>query len=217
MRFLHIDREDIHARGKVTLDRPESMEPVTLTIHALPPTYAQDAEKEVPSPERRRLGLSRNKKGIIDKDAQNRPIMLYDDENPEYVAALREVNELQSIKMIYDALDPQEVEFETKRDSMPPRKFYERVRAELHEIGFSVGDLVRLVKAIVELSNLTDEDIEAAGLDFFGTESSRRRMKSAGSSGQWADSGTSGQSSQSESVPSGSPTTGSNEIASATS
>jgi hypothetical protein len=206
MRFLHIDREDIHARGKVTLERTEEsgMDSITLTIHALPPTYAQDAEMEVPSPQRPRIGISRNKKGIIDKDGQGRPIMLYDEENPDYQAELREVQQLQAVKMIVDALDPAEAKFETRRDSMPPKEYYKRIREEMREYGLSLGDYVTLVRAITNVSNLSEEDVEAAGLDFFGTASSRRRSSNIGSAGRWAGASTAGQPSPSENAPDGS-------------
>lgn len=188
MRLLHVECADIHNRGTVTIERdPDSgIEPITLTIHALPPTYGQDAEKEVPSPKPPRLGLSRNKKGMLDKDEQNRPIMLYDDDDPEYLFELREVQQLQAMKMIVDAMDPGEVQFETTRDGMPPRKYYEAIRGELIKYGFSLGDYVNLVKAISRVSNLKEEDVAAARLDFFEMPDSRRRSSSGASAGKWA-------------------------------
>lgn len=209
MRLLHIEAADIHNRDVITLNRSEEsgLKPITLTIHALSPTHAQDAEIEIPSPRPPKVGFVRNKRGMLDKDEMNRPIMEYDDDEPAYQAELREVQQLQAMKMIVDALDPGEVEFETKKGNTPPRQYYERIRDEMTKYGFSLGDYVTLIKAIARVSNLKEEDIAAARLDFFEGKESHRRTSSIGSSGRWAGHTETGPSSTSPSEPDGSPST----------
>lgn len=168
MRLAQTERTNIRNRTTVTLERED--ESVTLTVYALPPTYADEAEEELPSPQPRKLGVSRDKKGRLDKDEMGRPVYDYDEDDEQYKRDLRAVKELQSIKMIVDALDPEEVSFEAKKDANP-RLYYEAVRREMTSFGFSIGDIVAIVKAVGRVSGIDDEAMKAARTDFFEEES----------------------------------------------
>jgi hypothetical protein len=172
MRLLHDDRTNVRDQMAVTLNR-RGMDPITLTLHALPSDYADEAEREIPSPRPERLGVLKDRKGRLEKDERGRPVIQYAEDKPEYLAALQEAQQLQAIKMIADALDPAEVEFGVQKNGQLPKQYYEAVRREMVAFGFSVGDLVELVKAVAEVSNLREEDLEGAMPDFFAKESSR--------------------------------------------
>jgi hypothetical protein len=149
------------------------MKPITLTLHALPGDYADEAEREIPSPQPERLGVLRDRKGRFEKDERGRPVMQYAEDKPEYLAALQEAQQLQIIKTVADALDPTEVEFSTQKNGQSPKQYYTAVWREMVAFGFSVGDLVELAKAVAEVSNLREEDLGEAIPDFFAKESSR--------------------------------------------
>lgn len=172
MRLAQTEATSIRNRGTITLERAEEsgLEPIRLTIYALPPTYADEAEAEIPSPRAPFKGFSRNKKGRLDKDDQGRPIKMYDEQDPDYVTESAAVKQLQSVKMVVDALDPSEVSFETQRNGQPPREYYAAVRQEMTAFGFSIGDMVKLIEAVAEVSNIDQETTDQAKSDFFETE-----------------------------------------------
>jgi hypothetical protein len=174
MRLKNLDLTSIQNKTTFTLERAEDsgLPSITFTLHALSPDYPDEAENEIPSPKAPRLGVSRDKKGRIDKDAQGRPVMLYDEQDEEYQKKLRNVNSLQAMKMIVDALDPDEVQFAVSRDGMTPAEYYAAVRREMTAFGISLGDYSALIKAVAAVSNLDEKDIKAARADFFGKEES---------------------------------------------
>lgn len=172
MRLAQTEATNIRNRSTVTLERSEEsgLEPITLTIYALPPTYADEAEAEIPSPNPPFKGLSRNKKGRLDKDDQGRPIKLYDEQDPGYVKESQVVKQLQSVKMVVDALDLKEANFETQKEGMDPKDYYTAIRQEMKDYGFSIGDLVKLIEAVAAVSNIDEETAGKAKADFFETE-----------------------------------------------
>ena len=172
MRLTHIDTPTIHNTTTVTLKRSESLglPPITLTIHALPPDFPDEQEREIPSPRPKATGFMTDKKGRLQKDEMDRPIKTYDDDEPEYVAAVQRVRQLQSIKLIVDALDPSEVEFTATKDG-DAAVYYEACRKEMGAFGISIGDMLDLIKAATKTSGIDPDDLKVARADFFETES----------------------------------------------
>jgi len=156
VRLAQTEATNIRNRSTVVLERSEEsgLEPIKLTIYALPPTYADDAEAEIPSPNPPFKGLSRNKKGRLDKDDQNRPIKVYDEQDPQFLKDESRARHLQSVKMVVDALDPSEMGFETQKDEQDPSGYYAAVFQEMTDYGFSMGDFLALVKAVATVSNM---------------------------------------------------------------
>lgn len=182
MRIEGLEYSTIRNKSTVILDRSadSGLPPIELTVHALPPTYVEDAEREIPSPNPPRFGVLKDKKGRIEKDAAGRPVMQYDEQDPEYMEKLREVKQLHAIKMVVDALDPEEVTFEAQKGGSL-RNYYVAVRKEMADLGISIGDLATLIKAVVEVSNLGEDDLKEARLDFFETEDSQDGSSNIGS------------------------------------
>lgn len=172
MRLVQTEATNIRNRSTVTLERSEEsgLEPINLTIYALPPTHADEAEAEIPSPQPPFKGLSRNRKGRLDKNDEGKPIKMYDEHDPEYVKESQAVRQLQSLKMVIDALDPNEVSFETQRDGVEPRAYYEAVRQEMTDYGVSLGDLVKLIEAVADVSAIDTETANKAKADFSDEE-----------------------------------------------
>ena len=172
MKLLNDDRTSVRNVTQVILRRVGGYT-VTLTVRALLPTYPEDAERELPSPVLPWKGeFVRDKRGKVEKNERGHPIKIHDDQDPKYLAELREVQQLQTVKMIVDALDPAEVQFTATRDGQDPQAYYRAVRAELAAFGFSVGDLAALVRAVAEVSGIDEVAIRSARADFFEEEGS---------------------------------------------
>ena len=118
-------------------------EDVTLRVRALSPMFADDAGMTIPS---------------------------YDFDDVDYRTALQEANVLQGVKMIIDALEPGQIEFEAEHNGADPAAYYRAVRKEMTAFGFNVGDQLALLNAVREVSGISAEDIEAARLGFSTAE-----------------------------------------------
>lgn len=146
--------------------------PITLTVRSLPPDYGEKTEELLPSPTPPRLGPEMVN-GRVVRDEDNRPLIKYDEHNPEYRKELRETNQLQSVKMILDGLMPGQIEFETPGSpEEDARAFYRGIRDEMTAFGFGLGDHLRLVEEIARVSNIDERDLEGATAGFFEKESS---------------------------------------------
>ena len=168
MRLLKLgaDVTSIRDHRTVMLSRGNGQQ-ITLTVRALPSSYLEDAEAEIPSPQPPPLGVSRNKRGQIDKDpATGRPIMLYDEQEIDYVRGVARARTLQTFKMIVDSLDPDEVTFEADKSKLAPAEYYAACRAEMDDMGFGLADISALMTAVAELSDLTTADLEVEERDF---------------------------------------------------
>ena len=88
--------------------------------------------------------------------------MEYNDLDPKYVAAVRNINELQGIRMIVDAALPDQFAFAAELNGAGNHvQYYEAIRAELSEFGFSIGDVMVMVRAIRKVSGISDADMKA--------------------------------------------------------
>ncbi len=140
-----------------------------IEIQALPPDYDDTVEAELPSPEATRLGIEKDAKGKAVLDDQGRTVMRYDTEDADYKKAVSRNGKLQAIKMFVDGIAPGQIDFEAKLEDDGPA-FYWAVLGELKAFGFSLGDLLEIVKAIGVLSGISDEDMKAAEADFIEAE-----------------------------------------------
>ena len=141
-----------------------------IQIQALPPDYDDEVESELPSPQPERLGVEKDKKGNPVLDSDNKPIIRYKDDDPEYMKASSRNGKLHAIYLMVQGLVPGQIEFTAQKDGDLPA-YYHSVLIELREFGFSMGDLLGLVRAISKLSGITSEDIKAAEADFSQAES----------------------------------------------
>jgi len=173
--------EGVNLREETVVDLRRKEHKVQLTVRALQSDFMTDSEKEIPSPVPPRLGISRDKKGRIDRDpATGRPVMLYDEEDHAYIAAASEAKVLQTFKLIVDALDPSEVTFEAKRDDFDTAaEFYQACRREMDALGFSIADYTALAKAVADVSDISEEDLAVAEAGFFEKGSSRTATESS--------------------------------------
>lgn len=143
---------------------------ITLKIQALAPDYDDSVEAELPSPQPERLGVEKDGKGKVLMDESNRPVVRYKDQDPAYLKAVSKNGKLQAIKMLVDGLVPGEMDFDAKLDPDDPPAFYRAVLAELKAFGFTMGDLLGIVKAVGALSGIGDEEIKIAERDFSRAE-----------------------------------------------
>lgn len=169
MRIKGHDAANIRDHTTVTLPR-RAGQPITLKLYALPSSYMDAAEREIPSPQPPQLGPLRDRKGRPEFDAATgRAIILYNDRDPKYQADLGAAKVLQTFKMIVDSLDPDQVQFSAKKDA-DPKAYYEACRREMDELGFGLADYQVLAKAVAELSALSSDDVKVAESDFLPEE-----------------------------------------------
>ena len=169
MRLQGYEAKSIRNEAVVTLPR-KNMDDIEITVIAIPQTIVDDAEKELPTPQPKRKGPLRGRKGRVEADAAGRVIYEYDTEDPKYQAELLAVGQLQAVRLIMKGVKPGQFEFDAQIGP-DPRAYYEAVKREMAEFGISVGDIVELCKAINEISGISDEEMRAATEDFFEMES----------------------------------------------
>lgn len=133
---------------------------IAFTLQALPPDWDESAEEELPSPKPPRLGFEMNKKGRVMMDTDGERIEKFNEDDPTYLAALRDHYKLLAVKMILDAIVPGQIEFSaaTKDDGLA--EFYRSALVEMKQFGFSIGDIVALGKKVTNLSGLDDDDVK---------------------------------------------------------
>lgn len=173
MRLTRYDVETIRSTETFIL-RPDAdgLPEITIEIQSLPPDWDDEAERELPTPQPPHLGVDTDQKGRVRfNPTTGRPIQRYNEQDPKYQAALQATKKLQSVKMFLDGIAPGQLDFSASKDPDDAATYYRAVLAELKEFGITMGDLVRVTKAIGRLSGLTDEDMEAATAGFSATGS----------------------------------------------
>jgi len=169
MRIQGLEARSIRNETIVTLPRV-NMDDIEITVVAIPQTVVDDAEQELPTPQPRRKGPLRGRKGRVETDAAGRVIYEYDAEDPKYLAELQAVGQLQAVRLIMKGVKPGQFEFDAKMGA-DPRAYYEAVRREMADFGISIGDIVTIANAINEISGISDDEMRAATEDFFEMES----------------------------------------------
>lgn len=166
------DVNDITDRRTVLLreDDPD-LPDIELTLEALPPDWDDEVERELPSPNPPRVGVEKKSSGrpVFDPDT-GRPVPRYDEHDEGFLRERREINKLQSVKMVVDGLADGEVAFDATFDPNNPRDYYRDVLREMKEFGFGMGDLVTVIEEIGELSGISEDELDRAKRDFFETE-----------------------------------------------
>lgn len=164
MRIKGHDATSIKPTRDVALRREDG--DITLIVSALTPDFADKQEADLPSPQPRRLGFAKDKRGVQLHPTTGKPIVLYDEEDPGYLTKRSKMAQLQTVKMIVDAIEPDQLVFNTKLGP-DPIEYYEGIRSEMVSFGFTVGDFRALLDAITDVSGMDDEELEEATADFF--------------------------------------------------
>jgi hypothetical protein len=165
MRLTNYDVDSIRQTEEFML-RPD----MTIQIQALPPDYDDQVEAELPSPQPERLGVEKDAKGNPILDSENKPIIRYKDDDLEHLKAASRMGKLHAIYLMVEGIVPGQIEFQVQKDPDKREAFYEAILVELREFGFSMGDLLKIVKAISKLSGISAEDIKAAEAGFSQAE-----------------------------------------------
>ena len=143
---------------------------MTIQIQALSADYDDMVESELPSPQPERLGVEKDGKGNPVLDADQKPIIRYKDDDPDYLKAASQNGKLHAIYLLVEGIVPGQLEFEAQKDPDNRRAYYEAVLVELKDFGFSMGDLLKVVRAVSKLSGITEEDIKVAEKGFSQAE-----------------------------------------------
>ena len=171
MRLTKYDVPGIQQEEAVQLRNGDT--PIEWLIQALPPDYDDTAEAELPTPRPQRIGIETSgpkNRPVIDPETQS-PIVKYNDTDPEYLKELRETNKLQAVKMLLDGTVSGQLEFESQLDPADPKAFYRAALQELKAFGFSMGDMLMLVRRIGTLSGIGEDEVKTAEAGFSRAES----------------------------------------------
>ena len=164
MRIQGNDATSIRPEAEVILKRADG--DITLTVQALTPDFADKQEADLPSPQPKRLGFAKDKRGIQLHPETGKPIVLYAEDDLAHIAKRSKVAQLQTVKMLVDALKPGQLIFDTKKGA-DIEEYYEGIRSEMVSFGFTVGDFRALLDAITQVSGMDDEELDEATADFF--------------------------------------------------
>ena len=142
----------------------EIREGIEVAVRPLPVDWDDIVERNLPSPRPKQIGVERDGKGRVLYE-NGRPIPQYDVDNPEYRRAVARHSKRQTLYMLLEGLEPGQVVFDAPRgDDLAV--YLDAVLGELKAFGFSMGDLLVLVRAISELSGVTEREMEIARRDF---------------------------------------------------
>lgn len=143
---------------------------MVIQIQAVPPDYDDQVESELPSPQPERLGVEKDANGKTILDDDKKPIIRYKEDDPEYMRKASRSGKLHAIYLMIEGIVPGQLEFQAERDPNDLPAYYEAVLIELRDFGFSMGDLLKLVRTISKLSGITKEDVKAMEADFSEAE-----------------------------------------------
>jgi hypothetical protein len=140
---------------------------LSIRLTALPIGFMDKVRDEIPPPEPKVVGMLRVK-GRLVRDDNGEPIMQHDDKSPEFLELDRTADRRQTTLMLVKGMEgDRDVELETKRaECKHSKEFADKVRLELADFGFSIGDFARLTTELLDLSNITTQKIQAARRSF---------------------------------------------------
>jgi len=168
MRLKNHEVQSIRETGQFVLRDDEEHGTIVLEIQALPPDFDEETEEQLPTPQPKRLGPERDKKGRVVLGTDGKPVIRYDESDSAYRESRREHTKLQAVKIVLDGVRPGQMEFSTaKPEGGDWPAFYRDALLEMKAFGFSLGDILDLVKAITNLSNIGEEEVKRAEEVFF--------------------------------------------------
>ena len=142
-------------------------EDIDLEIQDIPPTYADEMQTVLPTPQPKVKGPMRDAKGRIERDERTgKPILLYEDDDPAYLRAKAQIETLQLVYLVTEGVTAGQLEFDAQLNPSNPRAFYEAALAEMKAFGFGLGQVTHIAQAVRQLAGITDEDMEKANAGF---------------------------------------------------
>jgi len=153
----------------------ELFDGVMVTINGLPFGFQEQMENELPSPEPPRRPKKNVDGEVIYKDKRKKTVKTEPDrDDPKYKKEAQAQTWLQMAWTVYHG---------TKHDSKlkwsatPEKfktheKFYRAIADEMKDAELALGHVINLAKAVLKLSGLTKEQLEAAEETFLSMEGS---------------------------------------------
>lgn len=154
-------------RDTFTIERKDGSK-LSFLFTALPLGITEDIDKELVPPIPPREGFCRDHKRKFVRDDLGRPVPFYNEKDPEFTQAVKEINRLQTVAMLIKSLenDPN-VSWETARaDCKGMREYCSRIYDEMRSFGLSTGELTQMVAFMLKLSKLGEQELEGAKEDF---------------------------------------------------
>lgn len=138
---------------------------IELLITALPSSYMETISENLPEPfPPLQKTPARDSKGKFLVDSAGGRIYPPNINDPTFRKQLSEHQTLTTVALAHYAIkDDPGVLFEAKGEG---KDFYIAIRDEMEEFGINMGDIAHIVKEVITLTGLSEEDIEAAREDF---------------------------------------------------
>jgi len=164
-------------RGEVTLTWP-GRPPLVLELRGLA-IGVDDRIREIipqPTPPSRGLALDPKSRKPLRDPATGKVIPAYDVYDRGYQAAVRKANARRMILMIAEALKGQaKLTFDTPEPDEGAKqavweKYADCLEAEFAAYGFAEGHVAQLIKAVMELTNVSPEELEETREAFLSEE-----------------------------------------------
>lgn len=155
--------------------RKESVELIPgkiVTINSLPYDFHQVMMEKLPSPVAPLRAVKDEHGQPIYRDKKSKRVeTVHDDGDPEYKRRVAAVTLRQTAYLVYHGtVNGGSFQWEANPDGMSVNEFCDAINAELREAGVGQGYILRLIKAIMDISGFGDEQIEAAQASFLSAE-----------------------------------------------
>lgn len=153
-------------KEQIVLERGgEEDENIEITITALPPSYMDLLAGHLPEPVPPKEKIpARDEKGKWLRGLAGERVYPPNLNDLKYRKALGEHQTLTTIALAHFAIkDDPNVSFDSEGEGKP---LYTSIRQEMEDYGLNMGDIALIVKRVIALTGLTEEDIEAARADF---------------------------------------------------
>ena len=159
---MRIDGVDM-ARDTMEVKLPRRKgEDVVLEIVALPLGFNDVMNRELIEPRPPQKGWAKDAKGSTVRDGKGLPIPDYQLDDPAYLEAERLHRRRSNVLMIAEALSKdKKVHFDAKREAFESTEAYcDALYDEMLAVGFSLGDMMILIREITRVSNIGVEAIQ---------------------------------------------------------
>lgn len=151
--------------GQFTIRRGDVSQ--AIQIRAVGADWDIKRDLQLPPP-RAPMAFAREKGQLVRDDA-GKVVQTEDVNDPDYRKAAQEHNTLVLVAYIYaGTIESESFKWETDKSllSTEPRTFYKRLLQEIVDSHISQGELKQWFAAVYKLSNLTQEDVDAASANF---------------------------------------------------
>lgn len=116
----------------------------------------------------------RDSHGRAIKDERGQAVLMVDEAEPGYLAAVEEYHERLAVLMIAESIEGVTFTAERPTDDAGWSAYADAVAAELAAAGLTAGDFVRLCRGVCEASRMSEGSLDVAADAFFSSAGTGR-------------------------------------------